>query len=99
MNRQKIAGELIKIAGKLVGFNFRNKDNKYKYMLLSRMQADCEYYLKWGGHSPRHLWAGSIKKQIKAMKELYKSFSSEEKPKWISWEDILMYEKEMSELG
>ena len=34
-------------------------DLKFRYMLLGRLQADCEYYLGFGNKSPHRLWAGS----------------------------------------
>ena len=37
-------------------------DLKFRYMLLGRLQADCEYYLGFGNKSSRRLWAGSEKK-------------------------------------
>ena len=33
------------------------------------------------------------------MKELYNSFKGKEKPQWITWNDILKYEKEMKKLN
>ena len=39
-------------------------DLKFRYMLLGRLQADCEYYLGFGNKSSRRLWAGSEKTQI-----------------------------------
>lgn len=33
-------------------------DKKFRYMLLSRMQSDCEYYLNYGNRNPKRLWAG-----------------------------------------
>ena len=39
-------------------------DLKFRYMLLGRLQADCEYYLGFGNKSSRRLWAGSEKAQI-----------------------------------
>lgn len=42
-------------------------DLKFRYMLLGRLQADCEYYLGFGNKSPHRLWAGSEKTQIEYM--------------------------------
>ena len=30
---------------------------KFRYMMLSRMKQDCDYYLGNGGRSTNHLWA------------------------------------------
>ena len=39
-------------------------DKKFRYMLLSRMQSDCEYYLNYGNRNPKRLWAGDEQRQI-----------------------------------
>lgn len=75
-----------------------NTDLEYKYMLLDRLKQDCEYFLGNGNGNAEHsLWAKDIDKQIEKMKEIYNSFSEEEKPDWITLEDINYYEKRMKE--
>ena len=69
------------------------KDN---YMLLDRLKQDCEYYLGNGNRHAKHLWANTEKEQIDKMLELYNSFSDEEKPEWISLDDIKNYAKQMN---
>ena len=49
-------------------------DLKFRYMLLGRLQADCEYYLGFGNKSPHRLWAGSEKTQIEYMTKIHDSF-------------------------
>ena len=46
-------------------------DLKFRYMLLGRLQADCEYYLGFGNKSSRRLWAGSEKAQIEYMTKIH----------------------------
>lgn len=70
-----------------------NHDAKFRYQMLSRMQQDCEYFLGNGNGNEKHLWAGNVEDQIKYMKDLWNSF--EEKPEWLSMEDIEKYEKDM----
>lgn len=75
-----------------------NTDLEYKYMLLDRLKQDCEYFLGNGNGNAEHsLWAKDIDEQIEKMKEIYNSFSEEEKPDWITLEDINYYEKRMKE--
>ena len=75
-----------------------NTDLEYKYMLLDRLKQDCKYFLGNGNGNAEHsLWAKDIDKQIEKMKEIYNSFSEEEKPDWITLEDINNYEKRMKE--
>lgn len=72
-----------------------DSEQKHEYMMLSRLQSDCEYFLNHGGRSERVLWAGNVVDQIKEMKSLYNKLTI--KPEWISMEDILEYEKKMKE--
>ena len=74
--------------------NFLNESNKDDYMLLSRLQSDCKYFLGNGGRSESRLWAGSVKEQIEKMKKLWNKLDP--KPEWLSMEDIKKYEKDMS---
>lgn len=65
----------------------------FDYMMLSRLQSDCEYYLGHGGRSPHILHQGDEKKQIAEMKRIWKKLKV--KPEWLSMEDIKDYEKKM----
>lgn len=56
------------------------------YFLLSRLKADCEYFLGAGGRAEKHLWAGNVREQIAKMRELYDALP--EKPEWLTMEDI-----------
>lgn len=71
-------------------------DDKFKYQMLSRLQSDCNYYLGNGGRSKNALWAEDEKGQIEVMKELWNSFADDDKPEWLTWEDILNYEIQMN---
>lgn len=74
--------------------------NKFKYMMLGRLKQDNDYYLGYGNRSPKNLWAGNVKDQISEMKKLWNELPNDQKPEWLSMEDILRYEKEMSnEMG
>lgn len=68
---------------------------KFNYQLLSRLQSDCKYYLSYGNRNEKHLWAGDEQEQINKMKELYNSFADDKKPEWLTYEQILQYEKLM----
>lgn len=74
------------------------RDTSFNYQLLDRLRMDCEYYLGAGRGYEKHLWAGNVEAQIEKMKELHTSFNDSEKPEWLSWNDILEYEKKMSAL-
>lgn len=67
------------------------------YRLLSRLKADCEYFLGAGQGAEKHLWAGSVSAQIAKMRELYALLP--EKPEWITEQDIDRYEQRMAGYG
>lgn len=70
-------------------------EKKFNYQMLSRLQSDCEYYLNFGNRSKSRLYYGDEKEQIQGMKDLYNSFTDNEKPEWLTFEQILEYEKQM----
>ena len=71
-------------------------DVKFNYMLLNRLQEDCEYYIKHPGKgAARQLWAGDEQKQIDKMRELWNSFAEDAKPQWLTMEQIDEYAKKM----
>lgn len=69
------------------------KNQKSEYMLLGRLEMDCNYYLGAGNRNSKHLWAGTPKEQIEKMKELYSKLVV--KPEWLSEKNISDYEKAM----
>lgn len=75
--------------------NWNKHEPKFRYMMLDRMRQDCDYYLGYGNRNAKQLWAGDEKAQIENMKALWNSFPEEDKPEWLTWEDILEYEKQM----
>ena len=67
-------------------------DAKFRYMLLDRMQQDCEYYLR-AGRCARQLWAGDEEKQIKIMVALW--MAAPEPPEWLTFDQIGDFAKQM----
>jgi hypothetical protein len=70
-------------------------DDKFRYMMLSRLQSDCEYYLGFGNRNSNALWTKNENEQIETMKALHNSFGEDDKPEWLTWEQILDYERQM----
>ena len=71
------------------------RNNKFNYMMLSRLQMDMNYYLNRDTPAykiEKHLWAGNLKDQIKEMKRLFDVIPI--KPDWITLNEIKQYEKE-----
>lgn len=69
--------------------------NEFQYMMLDRLRCDCNYYLGCGNRNPKVLYYKDEKEHLEAMKGLWNEFPSDEKPEWLTWEQILEYEKEM----
>lgn len=75
---------------------YQRSKYEFEYLMLSRLQSDCEYYLGYGNRSLRILCDNSVERHIARMKELWNCFPKNEKPEWLTWEQILEYEKAMS---
>lgn len=75
--------------------NLPTEAERFNYMMLSRLQMDVKYYLGNGGRHVKHLWAEDEQIQIEEMKKIYNSFTDDKKPEWLTWEQILEYEKEL----
>lgn len=68
--------------------------DRFNYMLLSRLQEDCEYYLGYGNRDAKHsLWAGDEQAQIDKMRELYAAVPI--KPEWLTEQQINEYAAQM----
>lgn len=68
---------------------------RFRYMMLSRMKTDCNYYLGNGNRNPENLWAGNEQKQIEHMKALWNGFPEGEKPEWLTMETIQRFAERM----
>lgn len=74
---------------------FLKREDTFRYQLLSRLKSDCDYYLGNGNRFEDHLWAGDVEGHIESMQRLWDSFSENEKPEWLTQEDILEYQQQM----
>lgn len=77
---------------------FQSSKHEFEYQMLSKLQSDCEYYLGYGNRSPNILCNGSVEDHIARMKELWNGFPATQKPEWLTWEQLLQYEKAMTEV-
>jgi hypothetical protein len=68
---------------------------KFRYMMLSRMKQDCDYYLGNGNRSTNILWAQDERSQIENVIALWKTFDKDDKPEWLTWADIVEYAQRM----
>ena len=71
------------------------KDNKFQFMMLSMLRSRCDYYLGFGNRNPNIFGNNNPSAHIEEMKKIWNSFADTEKPEWLTWEQILNYEKEI----
>ena len=69
----------------------REREFKFDYMMLDRARTDCEYYDTAEHYNNAH--ASTIAETIADMKERWQKLPDDLKPEWLSWEQILKYEK------
>lgn len=75
--------------------NLPTEAERFNYMMLSRLQMDCDWNLGNGKTYGQRIWADTIEEHIEEMKRLYNTFTDDKKPQWLTWEQILKYEKEL----
>lgn len=74
------------------------ESKSYNYMMLDRLKTDCDYFLGNGNGCLKDLYYKDIDRHIEEMKKIYNSFLEEEKPEWLSMENIDNYKEKMEEL-
>lgn len=72
---------------------FRRNPYEFQYMMLSRLQSDCEYFLGYGNRSVTILSGNDPQHHMNRMKELWKELPIDGKPEWLTWKQLLNYEK------
>ena len=65
------------------------------YMMLSRLQMDCNYFLGNGNGYEGHLYYKSVEEHCDEMEKLWNSFADEDKPEWLTMEQIKEYREKM----
>lgn len=70
------------------------EEMRFRYSMLGRLESDCKYFLD-GHNLEKFLWAGTVEKQIEEMRRRWNEFEEDEKPEWLTMEDIDEYEREM----
>lgn len=68
---------------------------KFDYMMLSRLQLDCNYFLGNGNGSESSLYYQSVERHCDEMEKIWNSFANEDKPEWLTMEQIKEYRAKM----
>lgn len=76
---------------------YREHPRKYSYMLLSRLQMDCKYYINCNGCSKNNLWS-DIDTILNEMESILKSFQPEDKPEWLTDSEYEELKKRVKEV-
>lgn len=66
---------------------------KFLYMMLSRLESDCEFYLDCGNRNNKYLWASDVHLHVAYMKAIYKALPVT--PEWLTMAQIKEYENKM----
>ena len=74
---------------------FVKNNKKFEYMMLSRLKSDCDTHLDTENKYAYRLAESARAGIIKNMKDLWNGFKDNEKPEWLTWEQILEYEKKI----
>lgn len=74
---------------------FKRHLREFDYQLLGRYKSDCDYFLGYGNGYEGHLYFKDVTTHCDEMKKLYDSFSDEDKPLWITSEQIEDYRLKM----
>ena len=89
-----MANDVTNSNGRVTADEVIHKDSVFRYQLLDRLRSDCEYYLNYGNRHPKSLWAGDEKLQIEFMIKLHESFKEDEKPEWLTMDEIFRIQQE-----
>lgn len=76
---------------------FTRHPRERDYMMLSKLQADCNYFLGNGNGYEGHLYYKSVEKHCAEMEKLYNSFADYDKPEWLTLDQIHEYKTNMLE--
>lgn len=75
---------------------FRRNKKEFEYMMLGRLKSDCNTHLSEDCHPSCRIKDENIDAVIKSMKELWNQFTEDEKPEWLTWDQILDFEKRLT---
>ena len=74
---------------------YKENPYSYQYSMLDMLRSRCDYYLGHGNRNPKHLGSDDVACHIAHMKQRWNDLPDGAKPEWLTWEQILKYEKEM----
>ena len=81
----------IKILNPLSEREERMKEFKFDYMMLDKWRTCCNYYDSAAHFNNAHV--STISEIIEDMKDRWNKIPDDLKPEWLTWDDILDFEK------
>lgn len=76
---------------------FIRHPREHDYMMLSRYKMDCDYFLGYGNVCERYLYFKDVDTHCNEMEKLWNSFASDQKPEWLTLDQIKEYRGKMLE--
>nr|WP_243121968.1 LPD11 domain-containing protein [Clostridium sp. Marseille-P7770] len=74
---------------------FVRHPREFDYMMLCRLKMDCDYFLGNGNGYEGHLYYKSVEEHCDGMEKIWNSFADDEKPEWLTMEQIKEYREQM----
>lgn len=75
---------------------FARHTRENDYRMLGRLKQDCEYFLGYGAGNEDALYYKNVAAHCDAMEKLWNSFEAEDKPEWLTMEQIQEYRDKMT---
>ena len=77
---------------------FVRSDYELDFRMLARLKMDCDYFLGFGYGHEGHLCHGTVEKQCDEMEKIWNTLPENEKPEWLTMEEIKEYRTKMLSL-
>jgi hypothetical protein len=74
---------------------FVRSPREHEYMLLGRLQSDCNYFISHNGKCRRNRLWSDIETILREMEKILDSFAEDEKPEWLTDADFVKLKKEV----
>lgn len=70
-------------------------DYEFDFRILSRLKMDCDYFLGCGNGYEGHLHHKTVEKQCDEMEKMWNALPTNERPEWLTLDQIKEYRSSM----
>lgn len=74
---------------------FVRSDYEFDFRILSRLKMDCDYFLGCGNGYEGHLHHKTVEKQCDEMEKMWNALPTNERPEWLTLDQIKEYRSSM----